>query len=261
MSVWDTKNTFLFDCSAAVSYDFDLKILKESDLKIYLMDQLTSEKTPLVLGQDYTITKSRLQDGGNITLREAHPGFNCYGERYIELIQPEEIPTEGYFPEATIEMALDRGILIDQQQQMLLDRVPKLAEYTPFKNFNIENPIDNRMLIFSVDGEKVTIKSGEYNPDTLIDEMHAASDEARKALEQVLEATKYLKEIYNNMIFYELQGSTNIEINNNAGYLFFEKQGSTEISVNEKNTLLFSEKYNNDNVTIELDDSIVEVSL
>lgn len=47
MSVWDTENTFLFNCSAAVSYDFDLKILKETDLKIYLMDQLTSEKTQI----------------------------------------------------------------------------------------------------------------------------------------------------------------------------------------------------------------------
>lgn len=261
MSVWDTKNTFLFDCSAAVSYDFDLKILKESDLLIYLTDQLTSEKIKLTLGQDYTITKNRLKDGGTITLKEAHPGYNCYGERYIELIQPEEVPTEGYFPESTIETAFDRCILIDQQQQMLLDRMPKLDEYTPFKNFNIENPVDDRMLVFSIDGDKVTIQSSKYNPDNLIDEMRAVSNEAKETLEKVLQATAYLESIYKNMIFYELQGSTNIEINNNAGYLFFEKQGSTELTVNEKNTLLFSEKYNDDNIIVELDSNIKEVSL
>ena len=260
MAVWDNDTTFLFDCSAISSYDFSIKFLRDTDFEVYLADQLTQEETKLELNRDYTITKNLVEDGGTITLSQAHPGYNCFGKRVLELIQPEEIPTEGYFPEETIENALDRSIMIDQQLQAQLDRVPKLNDYTQFANLVIEEPQDGKMLIYEIDeNNRVHIKASDYAPEEFLDEMKRVSEEANENLIKVLEAMEYVQSVYDNMLFYERLGSKKVTIDNNAGYLFFEKLGSTQVTVEEKATMLFSEKYNDDQVVIELENGVEEL--
>jgi len=259
MSVYNTDNSFLFDCSAVLSYDFSCKILKDTDFDVYLVDQLTYEQTLLSLGTDYTITKNRIKDGGTITLKSAHSGYNCYGVRNLAIIQPEEVPTDGDFPEETIETALDRLTLICQQLQSQVGRTPKVEGYSQFEDIGIEDPQDGKSLVYSVVDGKVTIKNSEFNPDEIIAEIENMTKTAEESLQKVLDATAYIQAIYKNMLFYDLLGPTQINVNEKSGILFFEKLGSTTVTVSEKETMLFSEKYNDDEVTIELENGITEV--
>ena len=170
MAVWDDDNKLLVDCSDVTDIPFSFKIFKETDLVISLINQETSEETPLELNTDYEIEISRIEDGGVIKLKETHQGYNCYAYREIPLIQPEQIPTEGNFPEETIENAFDRGVMISQQLQEQIDRCLKIPGFSAITEINFEEPQDGKALIYDIEGDIATIKNSQYNPDDVVAE-------------------------------------------------------------------------------------------
>lgn len=173
MAVWNDENKLLVDCSEVKDLPFGFKIFKETDLIVSLINQETSEETPLTLHTDYEIEISKIEDGGTLKLNEVHPGYNCYAYREIPLIQPEEIPTEGNFPEETIENAFDRGVMISQQLQEQIDRCLKIPGFSSISEINFEEPQDGKALIYDIEGNTATIKNSQYNPDEVVEECQA----------------------------------------------------------------------------------------
>lgn len=162
MSVFNSDNKLLKDCSDVLSYPFAFKIFKDTDLKVFLIDPETQEETALVLGVDYEVKISRISDGGSIELYTSHPGYQLYAYRELELIQPEEVPTEGYFPESTIEDAFDRGIMISQQLKEILNRSIKIKGFLESKDINpngidveLPIPVANKILMWDGNGKAI----------------------------------------------------------------------------------------------------------
>lgn len=139
MSVYSTDNSIIKECAKLKDFEFGFKIFKAEDLKVYLAEK-AQVLIPLVLNRDYTIEINRIEDGGTITLTETHEGYSLYAVRDIEIIQPEEIPTEGYFPEKTLEDALDRGTMIDQQLQSQINGCLKVSDYVKTEGVKVELP-------------------------------------------------------------------------------------------------------------------------
>lgn len=157
MSVHDKDNSILKTCGTLTHFEFGFKVFKDEDLIVSLMNPETQELTALTLNEDYTVSISRINDGGAIELTETHEGYSLYAYRNIEIIQPHDIPTEGYFPESTIENALDRGIMIDQQQQEHLDRCIAIPGTSSFLGVNVLLPVPKpgNTLAWSEDGKSL----------------------------------------------------------------------------------------------------------
>ena len=157
MSVHDKDNSILKTCGTLTHFEFGFKVFKDEDLIVSLMNPETQELTALTLNEDYTVSISRINDGGAIELTETHEGCSLYAYRNIEIIQPHDIPTEGYFPESTIENALDRGIMIDQQQQEHLDRCIAIPGTSSFLGVNVLLPVPKpgNTLAWSEDGKSL----------------------------------------------------------------------------------------------------------
>ena len=141
MSVHSNDNSILKACGTLTHFEFGFKVFKDEDLIVSLMDPGTQDLTPLKLNVDYTVNISRIGDGGSIELNETHNGYSLYAYRKIEIIQPHEVPTEGYFPESTIENALDRGIMIDQQLQEQINRCIAIPGTSGFSGVNVQLPV------------------------------------------------------------------------------------------------------------------------
>ena len=141
MSVHSNDNSILKACGTLTHFEFGFKVFKDEDLIVSLMDPETQDLTPLKLNVDYTVSISRIRDGGSIELNETHNGYSLYAYREIEIIQPHEVPTEGYFPESTIENALDRGIMIDQQLQEQINRCIAIPGTSGFSGVNVQLPV------------------------------------------------------------------------------------------------------------------------
>lgn len=141
MSVHSNDNSILKACGTLTHFEFGFKVFKDEDLIVSLMDPETQDLTPLKLNVDYTVSISRVGDGGSIELNETHNGYSLYAYREIEIIQPHEVPTEGYFPESTIENALDRGIMIDQQLQEQINRCIAIPGTSGFSGVNVQLPV------------------------------------------------------------------------------------------------------------------------
>ena len=141
MSVHSNDNSILKACGTLTHFEFGFKVFKDEDLIVSLMDPGTQDLTLLKLNVDYTVNISRIGDGGSIELNETHNGYSLYAYRKIEIIQPHEVPTEGYFPESTIENALDRGIMIDQQLQEQINRCIAIPGTSGFSGVNVQLPV------------------------------------------------------------------------------------------------------------------------
>lgn len=175
-------NKFLIDGDGVnKEYPFSFKIFKPEDLLVYKIDKTTTPYTPHLqtLNTDYTVEISRVSDGGKVIFTTAptldEQGF---GERIITLIQPTQIPTEGNFPEAIVEDALDRSMMICQQLQEQINRAFMLPSFSEIQAIIVEPPVDNRAMIWQIVGDTAYISNSEGNPD---DAVAAATAEVTRA--------------------------------------------------------------------------------
>lgn len=125
MSVNDNKNKTLQDGNGTqTTFEFSFKIFKATDLKVYKIDKETGEAgEPLSLNNDYTVTINKVGEGGTVIFSIAPTENEQAGiYRDIEIIQPANIPVDTEYVEKTLENALDRACMIDQQLQEQIDR-------------------------------------------------------------------------------------------------------------------------------------------
>ena len=188
MSVYNSENKVIKSCGELTHFEFSFKIFKEEDLTVSLINPTTQALTNLKLNEDYTVSISRVNDGGSIELMEKHNGYNIYIYREIEIIQPHEIPTEGYFPELTIENALDRSCMIDQQLHEVVNRCVKLPGFSDITEIEIEPPINGKTLVWGVNNGKATIKNSNYSPDSIAETVENAAKQALQKANEAQEA-------------------------------------------------------------------------
>lgn len=140
MSIHDSNNKTLQDGNGTqTTFEFTFKIFKDSDLKVYKVDKETGEMgDPLELNRDYTVTINKVGEGGKVIFTEAPTEEQQAGiYRDIAITQPASIPVDTEYVEKTLENALDRSCMIDQQQQEQINRCIQLP---PFSNGNTPEP-------------------------------------------------------------------------------------------------------------------------
>ena len=180
MSVTNSTNKTLQDGDGVtVAFDFSFKIFKETDLRVYKITKETGETgDPLVLNTDYTVTINKVGDGGTVTFTVAPTVDEQAGiYRVIDITQPANIPVDTEYVEKTIENALDRACMIDQQLQEQVDRAVKTPTFSNITDVIFDTPQDGKATYWEVEDNVATLKNCETNPDDLVEEVDSIRDD------------------------------------------------------------------------------------
>jgi hypothetical protein len=118
---------------AVTTYAYPFKIVAGADLSVVTRDADSLVETTLTLGTDYTVTGAGAAAGGTVVLTTALPaGDALVIRRVVALSQTTDVRNQSSGFPAAMERALDYGTMIDQQQQVDIDRSVKLpATLTP----------------------------------------------------------------------------------------------------------------------------------
>lgn len=112
-----------------LDFDFTFKIFAASDLVVGKVLRSTDVETPMVLNVDYTVVIDTVTEGGTVYYTSAPTTLqDSFIRRLMDITQEADIPTNNLFREVQIENALDKGTMIDQQQQVEIDRSIKIGE-------------------------------------------------------------------------------------------------------------------------------------
>ena len=118
---------------SAHTFPFTFKVFTDADIVVKKLEASTSIETTLTLGlnNDYIVTLNADQNsnpGGSITLKSGGnnlnlaSGFSLVITSDVDALQGVDLTNQGgFFPEV-INDALDKAIIIHQQQQTELDR-------------------------------------------------------------------------------------------------------------------------------------------
>jgi len=154
ISIESNRNDYVGDGATSV-YPYGFKILAASDLAVTVVDTDNIE-TDLAYPADFTVSGIGQSSGGNVTLVAGSltDDFKLTILRIRPLKQTTSIRNETEYYQATIEDALDKLVMIDQQQQEQLDRALKvsLPDGLVFDTTLPIAPEANRMLMISADG-------------------------------------------------------------------------------------------------------------
>lgn len=141
-----SADTSRMDCvgnNTTATYSYTFKIFADSDLVVTETDTNGVEST-LDLNVDYSVTGAGDSDGGSITLLAGNLATNhlLAIERIMPITQETDIRNQGdFFPE-TIEDEFDRLVMVDQQQQVYLDKSLKLPRGISSDDFDTTLPTD-----------------------------------------------------------------------------------------------------------------------
>lgn len=154
---------------ATTSFPFTFKIFDKTDIAVTLADSSDNE-TRLVLDTDYSVTVNADQNGspgGSITypitgspMDAAHTVIMIGA---LEELQPTQLANNGGFYPATIENALDRAVILIQQQSEIVARaitVP-VADNITAHQLPGNSARSLRALIFDADGNP-TVSAEPY---------------------------------------------------------------------------------------------------
>ncbi len=127
MTVEIDINKKLFDHNGvSPSVSFTFRVLQNSDLKYYLVNNLSPIDPPdlMVEGVNYSLALNENGEGGVVTFLGTIPNSNYRGVLITEYAytQPSDLPTEGNFSEEAVEAALDRNTLLSIQLLEQLSR-------------------------------------------------------------------------------------------------------------------------------------------
>lgn len=125
VTVTTTTNQYEGDDSVG-PFSYSFRIFDATDLLVTITDEDGAE-TVLEYPADYDVTGVRDRNGGTVTLTDAVPsGSTITIQRVLDITQETALRQQGAIRGEEIEDALDRGIMIDQQQQEELDRTLKI---------------------------------------------------------------------------------------------------------------------------------------
>jgi len=119
-------------------FPFAFKVFTEADIVVKKLEVSTSAETTLTLGasNDYTVSLNPDQNGnpgGSVTLRQSNSNFNLpLGFQLVitsalEPLQGTDLTNQGGFYPEVINDALDKSVILHQQQQDELNRSIKFS--------------------------------------------------------------------------------------------------------------------------------------
>jgi len=173
------------------TYPFAFKVFTDADVVVKKLEVSTSIETTLTLGvnNDYIVTLSDDQNGnpgGSITLKSGGndfnlpTGFELVITSAVQPLQGTDLTNQGgFFPEV-INDALDKAVVLHQQQQEKLDRSISFSLTNTIGNLEITenaNARKNRVLGFDNLGEfEVLRELGTYRGDWAASRNYAVRD-------------------------------------------------------------------------------------
>lgn len=126
---------------ATVDFAFTFRVFAAADLEVYL------DGTLKTLTTHYTVDIDPSVEGGTVTFLTAPAAsVEVLIKRVLDFTQPSVIPTEGNFPEKTVENALDRATMLIVQLKEILSRVPQLAIDSAFSDLTLPEPSAGKVL-------------------------------------------------------------------------------------------------------------------
>lgn len=142
MSTTDQTNKVTFTGNAStVDFAFTFRVFAAADLEVYLDGVLKTLTT------HYSVTIDSSVEGGTVTFVTAPgSGVSVLIKRVLAYTQPSDLPTEGNFPEETLENALDRATMLIVQLKEILSRVPQLAIDSDFSDLTLPEPSAGKVL-------------------------------------------------------------------------------------------------------------------
>jgi hypothetical protein len=165
---------------SAHTFPFTFKVFTDADIVVKKLEASTSIETTLTLGvnNDYIVTLNADQNsnpGGSVTLKSGGnnlnlaSGFSLVITSAVESLQGTDLTNQGgFFPEV-INDALDKSIILHQQQQTELDRSIRFSLTNTIGSLEItENAAAraNKVLGFDDSGEfNVVQELGVYRGD------------------------------------------------------------------------------------------------
>lgn len=183
MSVNDNNSKVLLDGNGSQTvFEFGFKIFKAEDLKVYKVNKETGETgDALELETDYTVTINKVGEGGSVIFEVAPTESEQAGiYRDIAITQPANIPVDTEYVEKTLENALDRSCMIDQQLQEQIDRSVKTPTFSGISEVNFDTPQNGKATYWEIQDTKATLKNCETNPDNLVAECNVIKDECEE---------------------------------------------------------------------------------
>ena len=157
-------NLFVGNGSAS-TFPFTFKVFTASEIVVVRVTTATSTETTLTIQTDYTVTLNPDQNGnpgGSITLvsggvaQNLATGFNLVITSNVQSLQGTDLTNQGgFFPEV-INDALDKSVILHQQQQELLDRSIRFSLTNTIGSLEISedaNTRANKILGFDSQGE------------------------------------------------------------------------------------------------------------
>lgn len=146
MAMTETTNKVRHNGTGAqVAFAFTFKIFANTDLEVYTISS-AGVATLKTLTTHYTVAIDAINEGGTVTFLVA-PGAteDVLIRRIIALTQPTDVPNFGSIREEQLENEMDRGRMIDQQQQEEIDRTVKISATANDAGFDgeLEDPADH----------------------------------------------------------------------------------------------------------------------
>jgi|9_EtaG_2_1085328.scaffolds.fasta_scaffold00513_3 hypothetical protein len=185
------KTNALVGNGNTATYPFAFKVFTDADVVVKKLEAATSIETTLTLGlnNNYIVTLNEDQNsnpGGSITLKSGGnnqnlaSGFSIVITSAVEPLQGTDLTNQGgFFPEV-INDALDKAIVLHQQQQDELNRSIKFSLTNTIGSLEITENADarkNRVLGFDNAGEFEVLKElGTYRGDWAAGRDYAVRD-------------------------------------------------------------------------------------
>jgi len=119
------------------NFAFAFKVFTTADVKVIKIQTSNGAETVLNLNSDYTVTLNGDQDnnpGGSVTLSSGSlgsgslVGFNIVITSKIEAKQLTELTNQGGFFPSVINNALDKSVILHQQQQNVIDKTIRFRQ-------------------------------------------------------------------------------------------------------------------------------------
>ena len=173
------------------TYPFAFKVFTDADVVVKKLEASTSIETTLTLGasNDYIVTLSADQDsnpGGSITLKSSGnnynlpSGFSLVITSAVTPLQGTDLTNQGGFYPEVINDALDKGVILHQQQQDEIDRSIKFSLTNTIGSLEItENAAarKNKVLAFDNAGEfSILNELGTYRGNWAASTSYAVRD-------------------------------------------------------------------------------------
>lgn len=150
---------------SASTFPFTFKVFTAAEIVVVKVATATSTETTLTLTTDYTVSLNPDQNGnpgGSVTLvsggvaQNLANGFNLVITSAVQSLQGTDLTNQGGFYPEVINDALDKSVILHQQQQEILDRSIKFSLTNTIGSLEISqdaNARANKILGFDSQGE------------------------------------------------------------------------------------------------------------